>query len=258
MEMSSTLTFLFTDIEGSTSKWEEQPEQMAQAVGRHDGLLREAVQGHGGRIVKTTGDGIYAAFETAGDGLAAVIDIQMALLDPAATAGLGLRVRCGLHSGPVQARDNDYFGGTINRTARIMNAAHGGQILVSQAIADEVRGRLPAGVELKDLGAVRLKGLATSEAVFQVVHPRLYQNFPALRELEATPNNLPQQLTSFIGRERERAEVEEMLTSTRLLTLLGMGGLGKTRLALQIGASVSDEDGDFRKNDQIGPMRIWR
>ena len=99
---------------------------------------------------------------------------------------------------------------------------------------------LLSGVELKDLGAVRLKGLATTEAVFQVVHPRLYQNFPALRELEATPNNLPQQLTSFIGRERERAEVEEMLTSTRLLTLLGMGGLGKTRLSLQIGASVMD------------------
>jgi predicted ATPase/class 3 adenylate cyclase len=240
MDQTSTLTFLFTDIEGSTSKWEEQPEQMAHAVGRHDALLRDAVQGHHGRIVKTTGDGIYAAFPTPADGLSAVIAIQVGLLDPAATAGLGLRVRCGLHTGPVQARDNDYFGGTINRTARIMNAAHGGQILVSQAIADQVRDRLPAGVELKDLGAVRLKGLATSEAVFQVVHPHLYQNFPALRELEATPNNLPQQLTSFIGRERERADVEEMLTSTRLLTLLGMGGLGKTRLALQVGASVMD------------------
>ncbi len=240
MQESSTLTFLFTDIEGSTSKWEEQPEQMAQGVGRHDALLRDAVQEHRGRIVKTTGDGIYAAFETPSDGLGAVIEIQLALLDPATTAGMGLRVRCGLHTGPVQARDNDYFGGTINRTARIMNAAHGGQILVSQAIADQLGERLPENVELKDLGAVRLKGLATTEAVFQVVHPRLYQNFPALRELEATPNNLPQQLTSFIGRERERAEVEEMLTSTRLLTLLGMGGLGKTRLSLQIAASVMD------------------
>lgn len=240
MDESSTLTFLFTDIEGSTSKWEEQPEQMAAAVGHHDALLRDAVQGHQGRIVKTTGDGIYAAFETPRDGLAAVVQIQLALLDPAATAGLGLRVRCALHTGPVQARDNDYFGGTINRTARIMNAAHGGQILVSQAIADQLRERLPDNVELKDLGAVRLKGLATTEAVHQVVHPKLYQNFPALRELEATPNNLPQQLTSFIGRERERAEIEEMLISTRLLTLLGMGGLGKTRLSLQIGASVMD------------------
>ncbi len=240
MHDSLNLTFLFTDIEGSTSKWEEQPEQMAQAVGSHDALLREFVQAHHGRIVKTTGDGIYAAFQTPADGIAAVVAIQLGLLDPAATAGMGLRIRCGLHSGPVQARDNDYFGSTVNRTARIMNAAHGGQILVSQALAEQLRDVLPADTSLKELGSVRLKGLATAEAVYQVVHPGLHQNFPALRELEATPNNLPQQLTSFVGRERERAEVEEMLTSTRLLTLLGMGGLGKTRLSLQIGATVMD------------------
>jgi predicted ATPase/class 3 adenylate cyclase len=240
MPESTTLTFLFTDIEGSTSKWEEQPEQMAQAVGRHDALLRDSVHRHGGRIVKTTGDGIYAAFETSAACLAAVIDIQLGLLDPAATAGVALRVRCGVHTGLVQARDNDYFGSTINRTARIMNAGHGGQILVSQAVSDELAEKLPEGVSLKALGSVRLKGLSTAEAVYQVVHPRLYQNFPALRELEATPNNLPQQLTSFIGREREREEIEEMLGVTRLLTLLGMGGLGKTRLALAIGTSVMD------------------
>jgi predicted ATPase/class 3 adenylate cyclase len=240
MPESTTLTFLFTDIEGSTSKWEEQPEQMAQAVGRHDALLRETVQRHRGRVVKTTGDGIYAGFETPADGLAAIIDIQLALLNPAATAGVALRVRSGLHTGPVQARDNDYFGSTVNRAARIMNAAHGGQILVSQAIADDLAGALPANVSLKGLGAVRLRGLSASEAVFQVMHPRLYQNFPALRELEATPNNLPQQLTSFIGRESERQEIEEMLHGTRQLTLLGLGGLGKTRLALAIGTSVMD------------------
>jgi predicted ATPase/class 3 adenylate cyclase len=240
MNDSTILTFLFTDIEGSTSKWEEQPELMAQAVARHDALLREAVQRHQGRIVKTTGDGIYAAFPNPVDGLAAVIEIQLALLDPAATAGMSLAVRCGLHTGAVHARDDDYFGSTINRTARIMSAAHGGQVLVSQAIADLLRECLPVGVSLKDLGNVRLKGLATTETVFQVVHPQLYQNFPALRELEATPNNLPQQLTSFIGREREREEIEELLESTRLLTLLGMGGLGKTRLSLQVGTSVMD------------------
>jgi predicted ATPase/class 3 adenylate cyclase len=239
-EPSTVLTFLFTDIEGSTSKWEEQPELMAQAVAGHDALLRNAVQGHGGHIVKTTGDGIYAAFPTPEDGLGAVIDIQLGLLDPVATAGLPLRVRCGLHTGAVHARDNDYFGPTINRTARIMGAAHGGQVLVSQAIADAMRERLPEGVSLLDLGSVRLKGLSTAEAVFQVVHPRLDQSFPALRELEATPNNLPQQLTSFIGREREREEIEDMLEGTRLLTLLGMGGLGKTRLALQVGTTVMD------------------
>lgn len=241
MSDSTILTFLFTDIEGSTSKWEEQPELMANAVGRHDALLRDAVARYGGRIVKTTGDGLYAAFESPNECLAAVIDIQLALLDPAATAGLALAVRCGLHTGAVQARDNDYFGSTINRTARIMGAAHGGQVLVSKAVADLLADCLPAGVSLKDLGNVRLKGLATPELVFQVVHPRLYQNFPALRELEATPNNLPQQLTTFIGRDRERDEIEAFLRNARLLTLLGMGGLGKTRLALQVGAAVMDE-----------------
>ncbi len=235
-----TLTFLFTDIEGSTAMWEQQPERMAQAMSRHDALLRECVQRHGGQVVKTTGDGIYAVFEQPARGLGAALDIQLALIDPVATAGVTLRVRCGLHTGLVQARDNDYFGSTVNRAARIMNAAHGGQILVSQALADDLADALPTGVSFKGLGAVRLKGLAASEAVFQVVHPRLYQNFPALRELEATPNNLPQQLTSFIGRERERHEIEEMLHDARLLTLLGMGGLGKTRLALAVGTSVMD------------------
>ena len=240
MTDSTILTFLFTDIEGSTSKWEEQPELMAQAVACHDALLRDTIEAYRGRIVKTTGDGIYAAFATPIDCLGAVVDIQLALLDPAATAGMPLAVRCGMHTGAVQARDNDYFGSTINRTARIMGAAHGGQVLASTAVADLLRDCLPAGVSLKDLGNVHLKGLATPEAVYQIVHPKLYTNFPPLRELEATPNNLPQQLTTFIGRERERQEIEGFLGTARLLTLLGMGGLGKTRLALQIGAGVMD------------------
>ena len=244
MTESTILTFLFTDIEGSTSRWEEQPELMAQAVARHDALLRDTVEAYRGKIVKTTGDGIYAAFANPNDCLGAVIDIQLALLDPSVTAGMALAIRCGMHTGAVQARDNDYFGSTINRTARIMGAAHGGQVLVSQAVADLLRACLPAGVTLKDLGNVHLKGLATPEAVFQVVHPKLFQNFPALRELEATPNNLPQQLTTFIGRERERQDIEGFLATTRLLTLLGMGGLGKTRLALQIGAGVLDAYAD--------------
>jgi predicted ATPase/class 3 adenylate cyclase len=240
MTDSTILTFLFTDIEGSTSKWEEQPDLMARAVARHDALLRDTVEAHRGKIVKTTGDGIYAAFASPSDCLAAVIDIQLALLDPATTAGMALAVRCGIHTGTVHARDDDYFGSTINRTARIMGAAHGAQILVSHAVADLLSDCLPTAVTLKGLGNVHLKGLATPEAVFQVVHPKLHQNFPALRELEATPNNLPQQLTTFIGRERERQEIEGFLAGTRLLTLLGMGGLGKTRLALQVGAGVMD------------------
>src|SRR5437660_3570059 len=208
---SSFSTFLFTDIEGSTSMWEAQPEQMAQAIARHDALRSEAVQSRRGRVIKTTGDGIYATFADAADALDAVIAIQMSLTNPSATAGLSLRVRCGLHAGDVHERDNDFFGSTINRTARIMNAAYGGQVLLSQTMADLTHERLPAGVSLRNLGAVRLKGLTTSEAVYQLVHPTLHLNFPALRELEATPNNLPQQITSFIGRSREREEAQALL-----------------------------------------------
>ena len=120
-------------------------------------------------------------------------------------------MRCGLHRGAVERRDNDYFGPPVNRTARIMSAAHGGQILLSQAVVDSLGSRLPADVTLRDLGSVRLKDLAAPEHVYQIVHPQLRQDFPALRSLEATPNNLPQQLTSFVGREREIAEAEAAL-----------------------------------------------
>src|SRR5438876_1494629 len=162
-------TFLFTDIEGSTSMWEAQPEQMAQAVARHDASLAEAVHSHRGRVIKTTGDGIYATFADAADALAAVVAIQISLANPAATAGVSLRVRCGLHAGDAHERDNDFFGGTIIRTARIMNAAYGGQVLTSQTVADLVQERMPAGVSLRNLGTIRLKGLTTSEPVYQLV-----------------------------------------------------------------------------------------
>src|SRR5207302_4120396 len=158
------------------------------------------------------------------------------LAGPAAAWGVAVGVRCGLHAGVVERRDNDYFGSTVNRAARIMSAAHGGQVLLSQAVADCVREILPATVSLRDLGKVRLKDLSTPEHVYQVVHPDLRQEFPALRSLEATPNNLPQQATSFIGREKQLAELQRLLAKTRLLTLTGSGGCGKTRLCLQVAA----------------------
>jgi predicted ATPase/class 3 adenylate cyclase len=238
MQSPDVSTFLFTDIEGSSSMWEEEPERMAQAMARHDALLRDVVKAHRGRVVKNTGDGIYAAFGDAVDGLDAAIAIQIALADPAATAGVPIAVRCGLHAGPAQERDNDFFGNAVNRTSRIMSAAHGRQVLLSQAVADLLGERLPAGVSLRNLGSVRLRGLMVSEVIHQVLHPSLPHAFPPLRELEATPNNLPQQITSFLGRERERAEAGALLERTRLLTLFGMGGLGKTRLSLEIGADV--------------------
>ena len=138
-----------------------------------------------------------------------------------------LRVRCGLHAGVVERRDNDYFGSAVNRAARIMGTAHGGQIVLSQAVVDRVVGRLPQAVSLRDLGVVRLRDLTHPEQVYQVVHPQLRRDFPALRSLEATPNNLPQQVSSFIGRAAVLAEIKTILVSTRLLTLVGVGGLAR-------------------------------
>src|SRR5438477_5145732 len=185
---TGTVTLLFTDIEGSTALWEQDGARMSQALAAHDALARRAVEGRHGTVVKMTGDGVHAAFDDAPDALAATLDLQQALADPAATHGVPLRVRCGLHAGVVERRDNDYFGSQVNRAARIMSAAHGGQVLLSQAVVDCVRGKLPAAIALRDLGKVRLKDLSIPEHVYQVVHPDLRQEFPALRSLEATPN----------------------------------------------------------------------
>jgi len=232
------VTFLFTDVEGSTRLWEQEPERMRAALAQHDALGRAAVESHRGVLVKTTGDGMHAAFEDPLDGIEASLDLQLALAKLEATTGLPLRVRCGLHAGAIERRDNDFFGSAVNRAARIMGIGHGGQTLVSQAVLDLVGDRLPAQVSLRDLGKVRLRDLSGSERVFQLVHPSLRSDFPALRSLESTPNNLPQQLTTFVGRERELVEVRKLLRSTRLLTLCGTGGLGKTRLALQVAADA--------------------
>ena len=236
--LSAVTTFLFTDIEGSTRLWEQDQERMRRALARHDAIARAAVEDNRGVVVKMSGDGVHAVFEDPLDAVGATLHLQQALLDPEATDGIALRVRCGLHVGVNERRDNDFFGNVVNRAARIMSAAHGGQVLVSQAVATLVRDRLPAGVALRDLGKVRLRDLTRPERVYQVVHPRLRQDFPALRTLEATPNNLPQQLTSFIGRERELAEVRDLLANSRLLTLVGAGGIGKTRLSLQVASDV--------------------
>ena len=173
---------------------------------------------------------------------------------PAATGGIPLRVRCGLHAGVVERRDNDFFGSPVNRAARIMSAAHGGQVLLSQAVVDGVGAMLPAAISLRDLGRVRLKDLSTPERVYQVVHPQLRQEFPALRSLEATPNNLPLQVTSFIGRDKELAELQRLLTRTRLLTLTGSGGCGKTRLGLQLAADTLERFPDGAWLVELAPL----
>jgi predicted ATPase/class 3 adenylate cyclase len=243
----SAATFLFTDIEGSTRLWEQDPERMRPAMARHDALAREAVARHGGEVVKMTGDGLHAAF---GDGLAALraaLDLQRGLAALERESGLALRARCGMHAGAFERRDGDYFGSAVNRAARIMAAANGGQVLVSQAVADRLASRLAPPMALRDLGLARLRDLARPERLYQLVHPELRAQFPALRSLEGTPNNLPHALSSFVGREREMAEVRELLSRSRLVTLTGMGGLGKTRLALHVAAEAS---GDF-------PDGVW-
>ena len=234
-------TFLFTDIEGSTRLWELEPERMGPALAHHNAVARAAVKGNRGRVVKMTGDGIYAVFEDAVDALAATVQLQQGLVDSTATDGIELRVRCGLHSGIAIHSDGDYFGNVVNRAARIMSAAHGGQILLSQKVAAFVAERMPADVALRDLGSVRLRDLEGAEHLYQVVHTRLRQAFPPLRSLEATPNNLPQQATSFVGRNRELVELRALLANSKLVTLLGAGGLGKTRLSLQLAADLMDD-----------------
>ena len=234
-------TFLFTDIEGSSRLWDREPERMRAALARHDSIARSIVEEGGGLVVKMTGDGIYAAFPDPADAVAAGLRLQHALVDPAATGGVALGVRTGIHAGVCERRDGDFFGTAVNRAARIMNAAHGGQVLISLAVASLAADRLPPGVTLRDLGPIRLRDLETPEHVYQLVHPDLRSDFPALRSIDATPNNLPRQLTSFVGREAELREVASLLRQTRLLTLTGMGGLGKTRLSLQAAADALDD-----------------
>ncbi|HTP98960.1 MAG TPA: tetratricopeptide repeat protein [Casimicrobiaceae bacterium] len=239
-ERTGIFTFLFTDIEGSTRLWETDPDRMRHALARHDACARQSVESSGGTVVKMAGDGIHAAFADPLQAVIACVTLQLAIVDLEAADGLPIRVRCGINSGAAEMRDADYFGSQVNRAARIMSAAHGGQVLLSQSVASSVDGRLPADCALRDLGVVRLRDLAQPEHVFQVVHPRLRRDFPALRSLESTPNNLPQQTTSFVGRAREITEIAGFLTSAPLLTLCGLGGIGKSRLALQAAAAQTE------------------
>jgi predicted ATPase/class 3 adenylate cyclase len=239
-----TVIFLFTDIGGSTQLWEQHPDAMRLALARHDALLRAAIEAHDGHVFKALGDAFYAAFSTAPQALAAALASQRALqAEPWGEVG-SLRVRMALHTGVAELRDGDYFGPALNRVARLLTAAHGGQILLSQATYHLVRDGLPEDASLRDLGAHRLKDLQQPEHLFQLLHPALPADFPPLHSLEAFAHNLPRQLTSFIGREREMREVKEFLATTWLLTLTGSGGCGKTRLALQVAADLLEAYAD--------------
>jgi predicted ATPase/class 3 adenylate cyclase len=235
---SGTLTFLFTDLEGSTRLWEAHPEAMQGALARHDEILRAAVGANGGQIVKSTGDGVHAVFVGAEGALLAAHDAQVAL-DAAAWADTGpLRVRMGVHTGYAELRDGDYFGTTVNRAARLMAVAHGGQVVTSLATAELVRDDLPEPMALEYLGEYRLPDLGRAERVYQLTAPDLDDEFPPLRSLDAFPGNLGSQLTSLVGRERELESLGTAMRASRLVTVTGVGGVGKTRLANHVAALV--------------------
>jgi predicted ATPase/class 3 adenylate cyclase len=232
------VTFLFSDVEGSTRLWEAHGEEMRAALAVHDRIVRKALESAAGLVFSTGGDGFGAAFSRAGEAVAAALAAQRALADQEWPEAAVLRVRMGLHTGEADERGGDYFGPEVNRAARLMAIAHGGQIVCSPATADLVGGHLPAGVALVDVGAHRLRDLSEPLRVFQVQGDGLPSRFPALLSMDAFPGNLPLQVSSFIGREVELARVAKTLGETRVVTLTGVGGVGKTRLALRAAAEV--------------------
>jgi predicted ATPase/class 3 adenylate cyclase len=246
---SGTVTFLFTDIEGSTALWERDSQAMAAAVARHIALLDAAIQAHGGIHFKTVGDAVQAAFPTAPDAISAALDAQRSLITEEWGEIGPLRVRMALHAGEAMVHNEEYQGPLLNRSARLLAIGQGTQILLSETAATLARDALPPEADLRELGEHRLPDLLEPECVFQLLHPDLPDEFPPLRTLEARPHNLPTQATPFLGREREVAEVVALLRSSdaRLVTLTGPGGTGKTRLALQAAAELLDAfpDGVF-------------
>lgn len=244
--------FLFTDVEGSTRLWEDHPAEMSAVLADHDQILLAAIDRHGGRVFSKAGDSFAAVFANGPYGIAAAVESQLALR----RLGVGgeiLGVRMALHVGEAEHRGDDYFGQTLNRCARLMVVGHGGQILVSQAAAESYHGDL-GNITLLGMGQHRLKDLTRPEQIFQVAHPDLPSDFPPLRSLDAHSHNLPIQVTTFIGREQELARVRELLDATRLLTLTGVGGTGKTRLALQTTAEMLGAYPDGAWLVELGPV----
>src|SRR5262245_50985129 len=223
----SVLTFLFTDIEGSTRRWEADPAAMRMALETHNNVLRDTVDAHGGQVFNYTGDGMCAVFDSPRSAVDAAIAAQLALELP---------VRMGIATGEAESRGGEYFGAVLNRTARVMSAGHGGQILIDGTTAG-----LIAGVELQSLGLRRLRDIARPVEVFQIVTEGLRSDFPPLKTADARQGNLRPPTTSLVGREVELAELGTALKALRMVTLTGVGGVGKTRLALELAARSADD-----------------
>ena len=239
MPPSGTVTFLFTDIEGSTRLWETLPEPMKLAFARQEAILREGITSHGGYPYKMIGDAFQAAFSSALDALNAAVEIQRSV-SAEAWGETPIRVRMALHSGVTEERGDDYVGPILNRLARLLSIGYGGQILLTAATTDLLIDQLPEEIQLIDKGVHHLKDLLRPEHIYQVDAPGLRSSFPALKTIEGLPNNLPLLLTSFVGRENEMSDLRELLShpETRLVTLTGPGGTGKTRLSIQIGMDL--------------------
>ncbi len=235
---TGTVTFLFTDIEGSTRLMQELGDRYVQAQVDHHEILRSAFRSGDGRELRTEGDSFFCVFESAMDACGAAATAQRGFNAHEWPEGKPIRVRIGLHTGEAPLVGEEYIGLDVHHAARVSAAAHGGQVLVSDATRSLVEASLPPDLTLRDLGMHRLKDLARPERLFQLVIHGVPDTFPALRTLDSTPNNLPTQLTSFIGREEQVTDAKRLLGGTRLLTLTGPGGIGKTRLSLQIAADV--------------------
>ena len=238
---SGVVTFMFSDIEGSTARWESNSDAMRHALRRHDELLHAAVQRCGGYVFKTVGDEFCTAFHAAHDAVKAAIAIQRDLAAEDFSDVNGIRVRMALHAGRTDERAGDYYGPPVNRVARLLATGHGGQVLLSGAAAELVRDDLPDGATLDDLGWHLLKDLDEPEHVFQLRAPGLDVSFAPLKSLDTGAHNLPQPTTSFVGRERDIADIEALLRTTPLVSIVGVGGVGKTRLALRIANGVVHE-----------------
>ena len=239
---SGTVTFLFTDIEGSTKLAQEYPDAMPSLLARHNDILKQAIEAHNGFVFQIVGDSFCAAFYTTSEALNAALDAQRALRDEAWDPA-PIKVRMGIHTGPAEAKENGEYQGylTLSHIQRLMSAAHGGQVLLSFAAQELVHDDLREGITLRDMGERRLKDVLRPEHIYQLVIPDLPSEFPPIKTLEVSLHNLPAQMTSFIGRETELAEVKQALRAHRLVTLTGSGGAGKSRLSLQVGMECLHE-----------------
>ena len=238
---SGTVTFLFTDIEGSTALAQKYPDAMPALLARHNAILHQAARAHRGFVFQIIGDAFCVAFHNAGDALRAALQSQNDLLTEKWGEAL-IKVRMGIHTGKAEIQESGQYIGylSMSRVQRVMSVAYGGQVLISSTSGELVRGELPEGVSLLDMKEHRLKGLLNPEHLWQAVSPNLPKDFPPLQSLNEIPNNLPIQLTSFIGREKEISDLIKELNDHRIVTLTGSGGTGKTRLSLEVAAEGID------------------